>query len=100
MAGPYHWTDTPGEIARLGALADAVELSGCADLGDAVERCDGAAGADLWSVYYHFPAPPDDAPPDALRGALCIADRDTPADARAFADELAKRFNIPVHDFS
>lgn len=98
MGAPHHWTEEAGELERLGHLADAIELAGCVDLGDAVERCDGG-GADLWSVYFHFPAPPGP-DPDALRGVLCIADRDTIKEARAYGQELAARFALPVHDFT
>lgn len=94
----YHWTEETADIAALGATADAIEVAGCRDLGDSIERCDGES-ADLFSVYFHF-SPEWSADPNELRGALCIADRDQVDEARAFASELAQRFDLAIHDYA
>lgn len=94
------WTECEAEIARLGALADAIEIAACIENGGYMERVDSADGADVVSVYLHFPAPGPGASPDALCGVLCVSDRFTVADAKAHADELAARFSLPIHDFT
>lgn len=94
----YHWTETADEIASLGPKADALELAGCRDLGDAVERCDDEA-ANFYSVYFHFPHHWEN-DPNGLAGAICIADRDTLEDAKAYADELASRYGLKVNNFA
>ncbi|KPL67385.1 hypothetical protein SZ64_04260 [Erythrobacter sp. SG61-1L] len=94
---PYNWTEEEAEIARLGAIADAIEVAGCRDLGDGVERCDGEPG-DMWSVYFHF-TPEWANDPNELRGAMCIADRNTLKEAESYAAQLAARFTLPVNLF-
>lgn len=97
----YRWTTEEAEIAELGKTADAIEIAPCSDLGDSVERCDGGGGpVHMWSVYYHFsPEWKDD--PNELRGAFCIADRDTLEEAEAFARELSERFGgLPINLFN
>lgn len=94
----YNWTETAAEIAKLAVGADAIELAGCRDVGDFVERCDNEQ-ADFFSVYFHF-SPEWENDPNQMRGAMIIADRDTLAEARAFADEQAARWSLPVNDFA
>lgn len=82
----YHWDAE--EIDWAGV--DALEIAGCADLGDAVERVEDADEADLFSVYVHRPG----------EGAECIADRDTLEAAVALAERLAAdRGGLTVHHF-
>lgn len=95
----YHWTEESAEIERLGAMADAVEVAGCRSLdGVDIERCD-SEQADLFSVYFHF-TPEWENDPNDLAGAMCVADRNTLEEARAFAANLAARFGLPVNDFA
>lgn len=94
----YKWTDTDAEIARLAGYGpDGLELAGCREVGDGVERCDDEQ-ADFYSAYFHF-TPQPEADQSAHRGAFCIADRDTLDEARAFAEEQAARWSLPVNDF-
>lgn len=90
----YHWTDDAANIARLANAADAIELAACIDTGNGIEQAEGLA-PDLYSVYFHFPADRGE-----LTGADCIADRDSYAAARHFADMLANRHGLPVHDYA
>lgn len=94
----FNWTDTAAEIAQLAASADAIELAGCREVADMVERCDDQA-ADFYSVYFHF-TPEWDNDPNGMRGMMCVADRGTLAEARAFADEQAARWSLPINDFA
>jgi len=59
----YHWDAE--EIDWAGE--DALEIAGCADLGDAVERVEDADEADLFSVYVHRPAREPSASPTGTR---------------------------------
>ena len=97
------WTETDDEIASLASKADAVEVAACIDEGSAIERTCSADPADLCSVYLHF-TPEWTGDPNGLGGAICIADRDTLAQARAFALEVATRGRtggpLPVNDYT
>lgn len=94
----YHWTDNAAEIEALAKQADAIEVAGCADYGDVIERCDGEP-ADFYSVYFHF-TPKWDNDPNGLQGAMCIADRDTVGEARALAVVLGAQYLLPVNDYA
>ena len=78
------WTDTTFDPAGV----DAVEIAGCIDLGDAIERVDSGDGATLFSVYVHRTG----------QGAECVADRNTAEEARAYGERLAGRLGVPVVD--
>lgn len=95
----HHWTESADEIDSLAKRADAIEWSGCMISGGDVERCDNGESPDFFSVFLHF-TPQWDRDPNALAGALCIADRDTMTDALAFADDLAKRYGLPIYDYT
>lgn len=98
QAPSYHWTEDAAEIASLAPMADAIEVAGCVDAGDCVERCDGEE-SDMFSVYLHFtPEWPSD--PNGLAGALCIADRNTLAEALAFAAELSAAYGLAINNFA
>lgn len=96
----YAWTDDACEIDALLPLADAIEIAGCIDDGTNVERINDATMANFFAVYLHF-TPDWDRDPT---GAICIADRDTLAEARQFAGSLAKaaRAETPltINDFT
>ena len=84
----YAWTDDACEIDALLPLADAIEIAGCTDDGTNVERINDATMANFFAVYLHF-TPGWDRDPTGAAGAICIADRDTLAEARQFAGSLA-----------
>lgn len=94
----YHWTEESAEIEALAKQADAIEIAGCTDDGDSTERVSNGEGAHFWSVYFHFtPEWPHD--PNNLVGAMCIADRDTLEQARAYAAELSAAHGLSVKEF-
>ncbi|MES2903305.1 MAG: hypothetical protein V4696_03890 [Pseudomonadota bacterium] len=99
MTNKTDWT-SPFIIAGL-ATADALEIAGCVDLGDCVERVaemgersgervDDQPGATFWSVYIWREG----------QGADCIADRSTAEEARAFAAKIAAERKLPIHDWA
>lgn len=94
----YHWTEEATEIATLAKRADAIEIAGCTDDGDTTERVSDGDGADFWSVYFHF-TPEWQGDPNGLAGAMCIADRDTLEEARAYAAELSALYSLPVGEY-
>lgn len=94
----YEWTEESAELARLASQADAIEIAGCTDDGDATERVSDGVGADFWSVYFHF-TPEWPADPNELAGAMCIADRDTLEQARTYAAELSAAHGLPIGEY-
>lgn len=94
----YDWTEEGAEIARLASQADAIEIAGCTDDGDTTERVSDGVGADFWSVYFHF-TPEWPADPNGLAGAMCIADRDTLEQARAYAAKLSAAHGLTVTEY-
>ncbi|WP_147395499.1 hypothetical protein [Altericroceibacterium spongiae] len=90
-----NWTETDAELTYLGKLADAIEVAGCVQFDDCVERVDNK-DAQFYSVYFHYtPEWPGD--PTGLAGAMCIADRNTLYEAKSFAQELANHFELPIN---
>lgn len=95
-----HWTDDAATIAALSGQADAIEVAACRDVGgNAVEQCSRGERADMFSVYFHI-TPGAQQAPHAGGGAHCIADRDTKAEARKLAADLAMKHGIPIRDFT
>lgn len=87
----YNWTAPLHDIEAEARVADALELAGVSDLdGEAMERINDAEHADFFSVYFHLIA----------GGASCIADRPTYEEARTFAEELSRKFDFPLNDYT
>jgi hypothetical protein len=97
----YRWTDRATAIAEIARRSDGIEIAACRDLGEATERLDphDPEPADFYSVYLHFDPEWDD-DPNGLRGAVCIADRQTLREALDFAEDLAARWSLPVTNFA
>ena len=97
----YYWTDQ--RIDWKGV--DCIEVAGCIDLGDSIERAmgqadgereDGHPSPDFYSVYIHKPHDW----PGWEGGVQCIADRNTHREAIGLARTFGRLYSVPVSDYS
>lgn len=93
----YHWTNDETETLHVANEAGWIELAGVIDDGADCERVP-FDQAHFFSVYVGGTDRWEE-DPTGLYGALCVANRDTLPEARAYAESLASRFALEIREF-